>query len=827
MAIPNGVTPNGSQSGAKDDISKLTELLINIDKSLSTMSKQAEDDSKDKKQAKSMTVSKNPTVADLIKFSNNLGLAVPAGFIMIHNDLEQLIENNGSKKGGSMWDALAEGLTGAIIGGIAALMAGGSDLIKAGGEAVSTAAQGVGQAASGVLTSAGDATVNVIKALKSTGDPAMDALLSDPDFIDSMKSDTDVTDLRKMAIIAYLRSYYANLIEPSGYSVDINSNDWILTKNDKITLASAFDDVAQGLGSIAGNIVGSVMDSIQQGIENGKLNDDPDVQVVRAMGYATYLRAYYANLIQPNGYRVEDINADSWTLKEDTSIASVGDDIGQALGGLVSGPVNALMGSITDSIANISQNFKEDVDKVRAFGYANYLRAYYANMIQPMGYKVEDINAETWTLVENTSLASVGDDIGQFLGGIVSGPVTSLMDAITGSIANIAESFKPEVDKVRAFGYASYLRAYYANMIQPMGYKVKDINAETWTLKEDTSLASVGDDIGQFIGGIVAGPINAVGEAVTNTIANVVESFKPEVDRVRAYGYMAYLKAYYANMIKPMGVQVANINDDPSLWTLEKKGSAEAILKIITDTLGNLVAAPIKAIGESLTNVVADASQNSDPGVQITRAAGYRAYVRAYYLNMLESYGYTVDMDKLNKDDFTIRKGGLGEGLIKGWLNDISSTAGKAVGNLLGGAMSSMQDLNIIDSSLNEDVGVKYTRTQGYKSVLEVMFNKMADVIDDVPGGLGSDARGYAKKALESAFDALGNRTSEQIRENTTVISSTYDDSKMRLLVNDLLTKVKDMRDKMDVIIEKEPVVVNSGGPNTTVPRAVGEDWNE
>lgn len=812
MAIPNGVTPNGSQSAGSDDISKLTEILLSIESSIKSISGNSDDDAKDKKRSKAMQVSRNTTVNDMIKFTNNLGLAVPAGFIMIHNDLEKLL-SSGSGGGGGLYAALAAAAGAAITGALTAAGDAGAKLLTAGGDAVATGAKGIGEGISTAASGVGDAAVNVIEALKKTGDKGIDTLLSDEEFANQLKGDGDVFKLRKMAIMAYLRSYYANLIEPAGYSVEINSDDWKLTKD--TSLASVVDDFAQGFGNLVGNTVGSVMNAVQQGIENGGLNDDAEVQRIRAMGYTAYLRAYYANLIQPNGYVVEDVNANTWTLVSDISIASVGDDIGQALGGLVSGPVNALMGSITDSIANVSQNFKEEVDRVRAFGYANYLRAYYANLMEPMGYAPEDINAKEWTLVPKTSAASVGDDIGQFLGGIVSGPVDAIMGSITSSIANIVESFKPEVDRVRAFGYANYLKAYYANMIEPLGYAPEDINAETWVLVPKTSAASVGDDIGQFLGGIVAGPINAVGEAVTNTIANVVESFKPEVDRVRAYGYMAYLKAYYANMIKPMGVQVDDMNADPAEWKLHKEGSAEAIIKIITDTLGGIMAAPVKAIGQALTDTVADAAQNSDPLVQKTRAAGYRAYVRAYYLNMLESYGYTVDIDKLNRDDFTIRKGGLGEGLIKGWINDATSTVGKAVGNVLGGAMSGLQDLNIIDESLNNDPGVKYTRTEGYKSVLNVMFNKMSEAMDDIPKGVGSDARNYAKKALESAFDALGKRTSEQIQENTTVISSTYDDTRMRLLVNDLLTKVKDMRDKMDVIIEKDPVVFPVGQANT------------
>ncbi len=73
MAIPNGVTPDGSQSAKQDDISKLTELLINIDKSLSNLSDISTEEEKRGRQSRAMQVSKNPTVSDLIKFTNNLG----------------------------------------------------------------------------------------------------------------------------------------------------------------------------------------------------------------------------------------------------------------------------------------------------------------------------------------------------------------------------------------------------------------------------------------------------------------------------------------------------------------------------------------------------------------------------------------------------------------------------------------------------------------------------------------------------------------------------------------------------------------------------------
>ena len=535
-------------------------------------------------------------------------------------------------------------------------------------------------------------------------------------------------------------------------------------------ISAGGDAVAKGASAIGESAV-NVIDALKSNKATDFLFEDEesnreiaqaeDIMELRKAYSKGYLRAYYSDLIGTLGYYY-DYKEDTLT-KEDTLGSGVHDVFSGALSGIGSG-----LGQIVDSVAGAAENIKlnqeDDVYKLRKSSYKAYVRAYYANMIQPYGYLIEDINGDDWKLTRQNNAVAVFEDIGQALGSLVASTAAPLLDTITNFAANIAAN-DSDVMNVRKTGYKAYVRAYYANMIQPYGYAIDDINGDDWKLSRQNNAVAVFEDIGQALGSLVASTAAPLLDTITNTTANAIINGDKTVSNVRKTGYKAYLKAYYANMIQPFGYAIDDINNEEN-WTLERRNNAVAVFEDIGQALGGLVSGVSGALLNSVVDTTANAILNADEGVRKTRVEGYKAYLKVYYLKLLENEGYTVDINNLNRDKFIIEKGGFGHGAVRGFLSDLGSGLGGLFGSIGGSIVNGFKTSN--DSDLNNDPEIRPVRVQGYKALLTISYGKLKESLDELSA---------TKDPVKKVAGKLLSDFSKDLRKSRGDISITPDES--------------------------------------------------
>ena len=595
---------NGAQFPETSDIDNLKNSLSDLtDASLS------------RRQRKQLgSIIRKPGLSDFERYLGNLDMIVPMGFWMVHNDLEKLQEivekSTGSEsKGGS----------------------------------------GVASAITAVATTVSAATdlLEVIKSPAGLGD-----ILNNEEINDLLAKDPTVYDIRLAGTQAYLKAYYSNLINNLGYDLNWDENTVIPTG---VSLGSVLKDIGDAVGGSIGAAVESVMQALQNSDVQKELESTEDVQNVRKVGYGAYLKAYYANMIQPMGYTVteESLNTNNFVLKREDSLASVLKDISGFLTGFVGGYVESIATSVTDSAANALLNTDENIIDARKAGYLAYIKAYYANMIQPMGYAVteESLNDGSYYLKREDSFASVANDIVDALTSFTGSYVSNLANAVTDASVNALLNFNDDVKATRVKGYKAYLKAYYANMIKPMGYLINETslngNEAEFSLEEHTSGSSVISSITEAIGKGAGNLVGAVANLVTDSVANGVLNGDDDIKDIRKKGYSAYLRAYYANMLSAFGydVDLAKVNNND--FSLQDTSyNLKDAWSDFTSAAGQGFANFINGLTSgSLVDILPESAKSDPEALSIARE-GYKKILSAYY--------DAFDTEKVKFNDGTI-----------------------------------------------------------------------------------------------------------------------------------------------------------------------------
>ena len=402
---------NGAMFPGKSDIDNLIDSLNPGD---------------DKANGVKGSIPKNPDYSSLNSMIGNLGLAVPTGFWLIHNDLTDILKQ--LKNGGS-----------------------------GGGGAVSTAANVVT-----AISTTASAVTDIISAIKSPA--GLGNILDNEEINDLLAHDPDVYTIRLAGTKGYLKAYYQDMINTLGFEWDMETG--ALTES--TGKGSGTHDFASGLASFAGSLIQNVGSAIMNLMEESKLNSIPEILEIRKEGYVAYLKAYYSNLLTEfnliydwdTHQAVEKTTG--WSL-----FGKIGKGLGDFFGGIVGGTANALGTAINNGILDTDP----DVHAIRKEGYIAYLKAYYSNTLTEFNLVYD---WDTHQAVEKTTgwslFGKIGKGLGDLFGGIVGGTASALGTAINNAVLDA----DPDVHALRKEGYIAYLKAYWITTLEGLGFALQD-----------------------------------------------------------------------------------------------------------------------------------------------------------------------------------------------------------------------------------------------------------------------------------------------------------------------------------------------------------------
>lgn len=585
--MANGTIFEDSSKTPKD-MKKLIDILSSISNKVST-----DADNKSKGGA----ISSTPNPNDIKSYVGNLGLTVPAGFLMIHNDLEKL------------------------AGGLTAGGGGASSKVTA-------------------VSSAISAATDLIDHLTS---PAGFAdILNNEEVNTRLAAEPDVYNIRLQGTLAYLKGYYNNLLENFGVKVDYATGE--ITQG--ITIAGVFNDVGQGIGAMFGNIIEGTMQGVDNVINKFDIEGDPDVKAIRKSGYITYLKAYYNNLLSQFGIHIDYVTGEA---TEQTSFNSIFSDLGSGIGNAFGKMVEGSLGGLQNAIANTQFENDEEVKNIRRLGFITYLKGYYNNLISQFGITLDYENNIVSKKEKEVGdeVANWGSTIGTAIGNSFGNATDSLSKSITTFVGEASLNSDEEVKAVRKLGYIAYLKGYYSNLIGEFGF---ELNVDTMKMsKKDKDgwdkFKSAFGDVGAAIGNLFGGITTSLGRGLSNTISDGVLNTDEDVKKVRKLGYIAYLKGYYNNLVGEFGYEIdfdkgVSSMKDKSLWDKFKSAASD-----IGAAIGNLFSGVTDKMGNSLITFVSEASLETDDDIKQIRKDGLSIYLTQYYARMAEAIS-NVDTKK-------------------------------------------------------------------------------------------------------------------------------------------------------------------------------------
>ena len=815
---------NGAQNAENgSDISRLVDIL----KDWEFKFKEKEEESK------RGTIPPEPKYQDIIKTIGNVGLAVPMGFVMVHNDLNKIYEYLKDGDGSSTSRASSSSTSWQDVASVAITTAKDSAVALASiglvykiidKYTISDITQGIKDIVNLAVDVLPSAAESISQAINSMGSGVVATILN----VDELSSNEEIASQRKVNAQRYLSLYYNSLFNDLGYEA-ILSEDGTQIIGVK---PYSYDD--------KGSTVKEILTGQATGKEVTDLGIDTWAEFKKTMiaVNATAKTQAWLNLAEEEvpqlvatATSVYDMLTDSSiqsTMSEMTNlfvqayylaqIENLGYELDSSTGKLKK---SSYTGSTLRDIISGDASAKE-LEKTAVETYKD---------IKVAGEEIKTGKVKAWTnLIETTVPELVTSAVGTYK--------VATDSALQGTIGNMMDY---------------YIQAFYANQLLSLGYEVdfeKDTLVRQVSVEEIFGLAKEAYGIYKSKGWTTI--VDAGASALSSAITQISTAWKGtkgagnEEALKKAYGW--YIQAYYANQVASLGYDVdfakntlkagssfdsiyANIKD---LYGIYKSGGWTTAI----DALSNSLSSAITKVSTAWKN--AGSAENDDA---LKEAYGW--YLKADYANIIASMGYEVDYEKgtltkkltwdavwANVKDVagTILTGGIGviaESLADSWasvtttISDANSTKeatkdfkqqfNEALMNTIIDAntdvdyssyVTNLTDFitkfgNILVNQIDEEPErFKFTTTGTNPEVGQLKKAFIQNVASISPDILTSAFnRQYAESIQTSVKEAVGNYTIE-IQDATKTITS-YNDSKLLEKVEELNTNLKNLYNKV------------------------------
>ena len=491
---------NGAQNADNiSDIGKLIEILNEWEFKYE----------EEKRESKQGTIPQNPKYADIIKTIGNVGLSVPMGFVMVHNDLSNIYkllsdaysskESNESTSSSSWQDVVTRAIN--VTGDSALALASigvVSQIIDK--YSISEIVDGIEDIVNLAINILPKAASTLASSLEEIGVGVATTLLN----ISDLSTDENIIAQRKANSQRYINVFYSSLFKGLGYEAIFSDDGTEVTgiktysgKDRVIDLKNIFKEgiseesisvAIEGAGKAIGTFTTAVPkawvnlaeEELPQLLLTGfgayDIATDPEVKktISKMMNY--YVQAFYGNQIAELGWVVD---FEKNTLTKSLGFEQIWGAKKEALGISLSlglpAVIDALTSSLASGITQVTTAFKgasngENLGVLTEV-YGLYLKAFYGNQIATLGYEA-DFEKNTVKKIESVNFDSIYNDA-KGSNGVKKDTLSS---SISDSITQISTAWKnaSSGENVEALteAYGLYLKAYYATQIAGLGYEV-------------------------------------------------------------------------------------------------------------------------------------------------------------------------------------------------------------------------------------------------------------------------------------------------------------------------------------------------------------------
>ena len=693
------------------------------------------------------------------RWAGNLGMIVPMGFIMIHNDLAEIekgLGGGGGKPSNLSWQDVANNLV-SKLPAMAGILAGAkiaSTLIQdVPIERVQALLEIIPTVASDLISKVGGALIDLIR----------EGGLAVADVYDYF-TNPDTIEQRRALAKQYLTLSYAQLYEGLGYSVDMDPTTGEIKGFRRKAVTG--EDVTDVIGA-AGGIASSMLTGSSGFL--GKLG--------KGLGDSALTKTF---------------NVETWVNS-------------------ISGLIQENMRGLTATIMDVGDLITDDeIAEVRKDLLKVYLQGYYGNLISALGFGIEYTEDGKVRLKEKSTGMQIVDeikDIGEeaytaWQTGGANIIISEFSNVISESLTKLAGAISSVMDllgddtTVRSMSsqYAGlYMQAYYASLIKDLGYGVDFENDRLKDPEGVTAVKTGIKDLFPSLSDIVTNGVKGIASAVLSGVAGAIATDalvnSDEAKAVSNNYAPLYIEAYWVSMIESMGFQVDLSGETPKVTSVAterevRKGLFKTVTEWFTgDDTTKINSAITTEIKNNASTIVGEAVNEGDWGTIVA------PYIGSFFESYFEAQSY--DMSVRSKSD--------GKWY---WFNTQANSLHSTISSYLISNVGSILDR------------AKYSinTTAGITTFFSTYFNEMADDVTKNPSSWimsSTDKQALAHSIMESLSNTF---SSEEIR--TTIVNEGRDYSRiLNAIASDVMLlkqSIGDM-DPEELGRNVSKIAVNSG----------------
>lgn len=505
---------------------------------------------------------------------------IPNGFMLLHNDLQLLIENLSKSKGGGFGTALSAGAIGGVVGSAA------SGLI------------------SGLFSGLGDKSKDRLAQIAEELNMDLTA--------DDFRGIPEVEQVQKESFINYLKMYYMEQIAAmAGQAVGSFASSAVITFFED-TLNALFGAFNKDKEPELPGKLESIAIELDKDLTLEYVSSDSElmeqVRTEQKKAVLNYIKVYYAEQVAGMAGK------------------TAGSFVGGIFSGLIEGTIGTLVNIFTGrkeeatSLANIAEELtnsiqvadyasNEEVLEVQKNAIVNYLKVYYASQISE--------------LTTDTIGSTISGALSSTITGLISGVIGGVFGIFTGNdkeqsskLGEIAEELTANVkssDYINDDGVkeaqrnavVSYLKVYYASQVAELGAEGVGTTIGTAI---STTITTAAKGIINGIFSIFGGEKEAESSTQTSKLQDIVKSLDNNLKAedyvddsaildIQKQAIISYVKLYY-------DLQIDELENDNKNWLGDALGKlGEGIGNFFSGLFGKKESSPFMNAVQDIINI--------------------------------------------------------------------------------------------------------------------------------------------------------------------------------------------------------------------------------
>lgn len=433
------------------------------------------------------SIPSNPTSNDIISLAGNLSAVVPAGFLLIHDDLQKLKGGDGEDASSSTGDfsiSVVSLLTPMLVGAGAAVVAAG--IVK------------------GLFGGFSSSTTNHVQDLVDG--------LNERLTVDDLAGDSAVLTAQKIGFIAYMEAYFLQQAASLVVSGTLQAVGEGAGKAVRGFFTSLFGKQVEE--DTVTNKLKSIVEDIIEAQTSDKYMEDPSVTAAVKVGIIGYMVAYFAT--------------QTTAMAADTLVTNLASTAGTAVNKLITGLLGLdndpksyshIQGIVDDLIEGTTKKTVEDDEKVKdaiSSGLAGYIKTYFIAQATAMATDTIAVGASStaatgiktfFTTLFGKEEESPSDEL--------SNHISELSTTLITDATEDTEDVKKweEIQTAIREGLSSYIKVYFASQALAMAGDTVVTNAAS----------TAGKAINNFFTSLFGKKSQATDDPLANKLITIID----------------------------------------------------------------------------------------------------------------------------------------------------------------------------------------------------------------------------------------------------------------------------------------------------------------